>query len=87
MRKTICIIFLLILLTIAIPTIFTKRRTVSTTNSNNNTVDLTKYDYTNFSTIKLLHQNTSEDEEVNLDEYIVSTLLDVAVANNIVLLV
>lgn len=70
MRKTICIIFLLILLTIAIPTIFTKRRTVSTTNSNNNTIDLTKYDYTNFSTIKLLHQNTSEVEEVNLDEYI-----------------
>ena len=46
MRKTICIIFLLILLTIAIPTIFTKRRTVSTTNSNNNTIDLTKYDAT-----------------------------------------
>lgn len=70
MKKTILIIFLLVCLTIVIPIIFTRKRTVNS----NNEINLYKYDYSNFSTIKLLHQDSGEIEEVKLDDYIVNVV-------------
>ena len=74
MRKTIYLIICLMLLIFLIPLIFTNRRVTETsqiTNENKisleNTID---YDYSKFSTIKLLHKDSNEVEEVKLDDYI-----------------
>lgn len=74
MRKTIYLIICLMLLIFLIPLIFTNRRVTETsqiTNKNKislkNTID---YDYSKFSTIKLLHKDSNEVEEVKLDDYI-----------------
>jgi len=73
MRKTICIIMIIILLIFLIPVIFLDKRTVqslSDIKKEKQKLETIDYDYTNYSTIKLLHQDINEVEEVKLDEYI-----------------
>ena len=74
MRKTIYLIICLMLLIFLIPLIFTNRRVTETSQiTNKNKISLEKtidYDYSKFSTIKLLHKDSSEVEEVKLDDYI-----------------
>ena len=74
MRKTIYLIICLMLLIFLIPLIFTNRRVTETAQiTNENKVDLENtvdYDYSKFSTIKLLHKDSNEVEEVKLDDYI-----------------
>lgn len=73
MRKSICLIMIIISLIFMLPFIFLNRKTVVTSMENTvqkeelQTID---YDYTKYSTIKLLHKDTEKVEEVKLDEYI-----------------
>lgn len=78
MRKIIIGIIILVQIIFLIPVIFTKgfdTRQVSTkTEENKNEIVQesigTNYNYGDYQTIRLLHQKTSEVEEVNLDEYL-----------------
>ena len=73
MRKSICLVIIIISLIFMLPFIFVNRKTIVI--SGENTVQkeelkTIEYDYTKYSTIKLLHQDTEKVEEVKLDEYI-----------------
>lgn len=77
MRKSICLIMIIISLMFLIPTIFVNKRTIQISGEKTEekeqeeqlqTID---YDYIKYSSIKLLHKDTNEVEEVKLDEYIV----------------
>ena len=73
MRKSICLIMILIFLIFMLPIIFVKKRVVTTSKEpavQKEELQTMDYDYTKYSTIKLLHQDTEEVEEVKLDEYI-----------------
>ena len=72
MRKAIYFTLIVIILIFLIPTIFTKRRIVTSISESNNIQELEtiKYDYSKYSKIKLFHQDTKKVEEIDLDEYI-----------------
>ncbi len=70
MRKVFSLIFGVILLIILIPIIFTKKKALESLNFIDNSASINKYNYSDFSKIKLLHQSTGEVEEVDLDYYI-----------------
>lgn len=73
MRKTICITIFIILLVFLIPVIFTNRKNLNTANikkEKDKEIEIVDFDYTKYSTIKLLHQDTEKIEEVKLDEYV-----------------
>ena len=73
MRKSICLIMILIFLIFMLPFIFANKQTVTTSKEptiQKEELQTVEYDYTKYSTIKLLHQDTEEVEEVKLDEYI-----------------
>lgn len=71
MKKSLCITIIIIFLIFLIPVIFTTKRVtktnVETKDEKLKTID---YDYSKYSKIKLLHKDTNEVEEVNLDDYI-----------------
>ena len=82
MKKVISYLFFIVLLCFFIPIIFTnKRESIDTAvlNSLENVVEnnievtevaLENYNYEDYNTIKLLHRETGEIEELNLDEYL-----------------
>ena len=72
MRKIFIIISCIIILFFLIPIIFTTRRTlnVATDVEKQKEIEIIEYDYSNYKIIKLLHQESKDIEEVNLDEYI-----------------
>lgn len=74
MRKIIYYTFIIIILIFLIPIIFLKRKTISTISTQaeekNTKIKINEYNYTKYATIKLLHQDINEVEEVKLDEYI-----------------
>lgn len=76
MKKIIFVIILLVQIIFLIPVIFTKgfetKPAVSKIKENTNTVlvENTAYNYGDYQTIRLLHQDTGQVEEVNLDEYL-----------------
>lgn len=72
MKKTFFITIFIIILIFLIPVVFTNRRTSDTSlkKEEEKEISIIDYDYSNYDTIKLLHQDTNEVEEVNLDEYI-----------------
>lgn len=71
MRRVFIIILSIVILIFLIPIIFTARRTLDTSLTD---IELVKYDYSKYKTIKLLHKDTDEVEEVNLDEYITNVV-------------
>lgn len=82
MKKVYIILFMLIFCTFAIPIIFTKN-TVSgkiqndTEEIKENTLEeiqMVDYDYKQYDTIKLLHANTGEIEELTLDTYLLGVV-------------
>ena len=82
MKKVYIILFMLIFCTFAIPIIFTKN-TVSgkiqndTEEIKENTLEeiqMVDYDYKQYDTIKLLHANTGEIEELPLDTYLLGVV-------------
>lgn len=82
MKKVITYLFFIVLLCFFIPIMFTnKRESIDASVENNfenvleNNVEETEvvlenYNYKDFNTIKLLHRETNEIEEINLDEYL-----------------
>ena len=73
MKKTICLIIIVIFLIFLIPTIFTNRRVIESsisTTEDKQQLETIEYDYSKYSTIKLLHKDTDKVEEVKLDDYI-----------------
>lgn len=72
MKKVFIYFFAFILICFILPALLTKRNI--TTSSKENTTNPAKieekYDYKNYATIKLLHQETGEVEEVAIDEYL-----------------
>ena len=71
MRRVFIIILSIVILIFLIPIIFTTRRTIDTSSTN---IELVDYDYSKYKTIKLLHKDKNEVEEVNLDEYITNVI-------------
>lgn len=73
MRKVLCLAIILISLVFLLPVIFiNKRAVISSTEEYDNKEELqtVEYNYTKYSSIKLLHQDTNEVEDVKLDDYI-----------------
>lgn len=72
MKKIIIYIILIIGICFLIPIFFTMKFNLKkeTTEKPPVLMDIEKYNYTDFKTIKLLHKSTNEIEEVDLDEYI-----------------
>lgn len=71
MKKVIFFILFFILICFMMPVLFTNRK-VKTLNSleSVNLEQKKKYNYKDYSTIKLLHSRTNEIEELKLDEYL-----------------
>ena len=82
MKKVYIILFMLIFCTFAIPIIFTKNsvsgKIANDTNeikeNNVEEIQMTDYDYKQYDTIKLLHANTGEIEELPLDTYLLGVV-------------
>lgn len=72
MKKIILYILIFVLLCFSIPIMFTnnKSQNVSKEITSNNEITPNTYDYKNYQTIKLLHSETNQIEEINLDEYL-----------------
>ncbi len=78
MKKVITYLFFIVLLCFFIPIMFTNKREsidASVENKLENNVEETEvvlenYNYKDFNTIKLLHRETNEIEDINLDEYL-----------------
>ena len=74
MRKILLFILIFVLICFLIPIIFTKKYTVAkvdvVTNIEDKNSEEETVDYKEYSTIKLLHTNTLEVEEIALDEYL-----------------
>jgi len=79
MRKILCYILLFVLLCFTIPIIFTKKQeeiTIANINQNEqskenvNQGQIDDYDYKEYNTIKLYHVDTSQIEQIKLDEYL-----------------
>ena len=77
MIKLTVLIILSLLIIFLIPIIFVKRKNISVNNENKDKIEeleVEKYNYSDFSKIKLLHNKTNQVEEVNLDEYIANVV-------------
>lgn len=77
MKKLTVLIIISVLIIFLIPIIFVKRKSISVNNENKDKIEeleVEKYNYSDFSKIKLLHNKTNKVEEVNLDEYIANVV-------------
>ncbi len=84
MRKVLLYLLIIISLCFILPIIFTKRfnviETMATYMENEiqenkiEEVKIADYDYSKYKTVKLLHTNTNEVEEIKLDEYLVNVV-------------
>ena len=79
MRKILCYILLFVLLCFTIPIVFTKKqeeKKIADINQNEQSQEniqeeqIGSYDYKEYNTIKLYHVDTSQVEEIALDEYL-----------------
>lgn len=75
MRKVFSAILCIIILIFLIPVIFTTRRIEKVSSKvEEKEIEVIDYDYSKYKTIKLLHKDTNQVEEVNLDEYIANVV-------------
>ena len=75
MRKIFILILCIIILTFLIPLIFTNKRIQNVFSDNEEKeIEVIDYDYSQYKNIKLLHQDTKQIEEINLDEYITNVV-------------
>lgn len=75
MRKIFIFILCIIILTFLIPVIFTTKRIKNVfSNNEEKEIEVISYDYSKYKNIKLLHQDTKQIEEINLDEYIINVV-------------
>lgn len=72
MKRVVSLILLIIIMIFFIPVIFINKRSIHIFSSaeQKENVEESKYDYSKYSNIKLLHKNSGEIEEVYLDNYI-----------------
>ena len=68
MKKFIAVILIFIIICFMIPIIFTKK--YNSTKTDVVAYEKNEYDYKQYNTIKLLHTQTGEIEEINIDEYL-----------------
>lgn len=71
MKKIIILILSFVLICFALPIIFTKKYKPQEVANN---MEEKEYDYKQYNTIKLLHANIGEIEDVNIDEYLYSVV-------------
>lgn len=81
MRKISIYILCLVLLCFLIPILFTKRETIKEAISLENEEGKEIYDYGKYNKIKLLHTNTGEVEEIDLDTYLLGVVSSEMPAN------
>lgn len=74
MKKIILYFFIIILICFLIPIIFTTKFKVEQVSNNKELVGNEKYDYGEYNTIKLLHTETNQIEEVSLDNYLLNVV-------------
>ena len=75
MRKIFMFILCIIILIFLIPLIFTTKRIKNVfSNIEEKEIEVIDYDYSKYKNIKLLHQDTNQIEEINLDEYIINVV-------------
>ena len=75
MRKIFMFILCIIILIFLIPLIFTNKRIQNVfSNHEEKEIEVIDYDYSKYKNIKLLHQDTNQIEEINLDEYIINVV-------------
>lgn len=74
MRKILVYILCFILLCFLIPVLFTKKQETKETISEQTEENKEKYDYGKYNTIKLLHSENGEVEEINLDTYLLGVV-------------
>ena len=85
MKKVLLYMGIIIVLCFILPVIFTKKFNVIETMASYNEneiqeenkieeIEIADYDYSKYTTVKLLHANTNEIEEINLDEYLVNVV-------------
>lgn len=74
MKKVILYFFIIILICFLIPVIFTSKFRTEEVSSNKEEAQVQKYDYGEYTTIKLLHTKTNEIEEVSLDDYLLNVV-------------
>lgn len=74
MKQILKYILIFILIVIVLPILCTKKRKVQNVQTSEITEEkkqeIEKYDYSKYKTIKLYHANTSQTEEVSLDDYL-----------------
>ncbi len=72
MKKIICITFMFVIFCFVMPIIFTKRPKTQTTTVEEQEIKEEKeeYAYSKYGTVKLLHKETGEVEEIGMDEYL-----------------
>ena len=75
MRRIFIVIICINILIFIIPVIFTTRRIeVVSSKAEEKEIEVINYDYSKYKTIRLLHSDTGEVEEVNLDNYIANVV-------------
>ena len=75
MRKIFIFILCIIILIFLIPVIITTKRIKNVfSNNEEKEIEVIDYDYSKYKNIKLLHQDTNQIEEINLDEYIINVV-------------
>ena len=78
MKKVYIVLFMLIFCTFAIPIIFTKNtvsgKIANDTNETTEEIQMIDYNYKQYDTIKLLHADTGEIEELPLDTYLLGVV-------------
>ena len=75
MRKIFMFILCIIILIFLIPLIFTNKRIQNVfSDIEEKEIEVIDYDYSKYKNIKLLHQDTNQIEEINLDEYIINVV-------------
>lgn len=70
MKKIILYFLIIILICFLIPVIFTSKFKTEEVSSTKEEVEPKKYDYGQYNTVKLLHTETNQIEEVSLDDYL-----------------
>ena len=80
MKKIVIYILVFFMFCFCIPAIFTKQfekvvqEVIAEESQNNEEVKIKQYNYNEYSAVRLLHTNTGEIEEVDLDEYLVNVV-------------
>jgi len=74
LKKIILYFLIIILISFLIPVIFTSKFKLQEASNNKEEIEPQKYDYGEYSTIKLLHTETNQIEEVGLDDYLLNVV-------------